>query len=127
MIGGRCPIGTYKKCGKCVPIHRCPNGSHRTCQSIDLLKQNMERVKDKSQNNELLKNVIADYEDLYKKIEKQKYTQQEQLTRILEHLRHIRKNTFLSDTGISHIEHENEQLLDKLKGVQESIHTLVKK
>jgi hypothetical protein len=126
MIGGRCPIGSYKKEGICVPIHRCPNGTHRTCQSIDTLKENMQRVKARAEDNELLKHVIADYEDLYKKLQIQKETQQDQMKRILEHLQDIRQRNFLSDTGLRHIEHEQTELLTKLKGVQESVHALAK-
>jgi ABC-type phosphate transport system auxiliary subunit len=126
MIGGRCPIGSYKKEGICVPIHRCPNGTHRTCQSIDTLKENMQRVKARAEDNELLKHVIADYEDLYKKLQRQKETQQDQMKRILEHLQDIRQRNFLSDTGLRHIEHEQTELLTKLKGVQESVHALAK-
>jgi len=126
MIGGRCPIGSYKKEGICVPIHRCPNGTHRRCQSIDTLKENMQRVKARAEDNELLKHVIADYEDLYKKLQTQKETQQEQMKRILEHLQDIRERNFLSDTGLRHIEHEQTELLTKLKGVQESVHALAK-
>jgi len=126
MIGGRCPIGSYKKEGICVPIHRCPNGTHRTCQSIDTLKENMQRVKARAEDNELLKHVIADYEDLYKKLQIQKETQQDQMKRILEHLQDIRQRNFLSDTGLRHLEHEQTELLTKLKGVQESVHALAK-
>jgi hypothetical protein len=126
MIGGRCPIGSYKKEGICVPIHRCPNGTHRTCQSIDTLKENMQRVKIRAEDNELLKHVIADYEDLYKKLQTQKETQQEQMQRILEHLQGIRERNFLSDTGLRHVEHEQTELLTKLKGVQDSVHALAK-
>ena len=126
MIGGRCPIGSYKKEGICVPIHRCPNGTHRTCQSIHTLKENMQRVKARAEDNELLKHVIADYEDLYKKLQIQKETQQDQMKRILEHLQDIRQRNFLSDTGLRHLEHEQTELLTKLKGVQESVHALAK-
>jgi hypothetical protein len=126
MIGGRCPIGSYKKCGKCIPISRCPNGTHRTCQSINTLKENMQRVKARAEDNELLKHVIADYEELYTKLQTQKETQQEQMKRILEHLQGIRERNFLSDTGLRHIEHEQTELLTKLKGVQESVHALAK-
>ena len=126
MIGGRCPIGSYKKEGICVPIHRCPNGTHRTCQSIDTLKENMQRVKIRAEDNELLKHVIADYEDLYKKLQTQKETQQEQMQRILEHLQGIRERNFLSDTGLRHVEHEQTELLTILKGVQDSVHALAK-
>ena len=126
MIGGRCPIGSYRKNGVCVPIHRCPNGSHRTCQPINTLKENMQRVKARAEDNELLKHVIADYEDLYRKLQLQKKTQQEQMKRILDHLQKIREDNFLSDTGLRHLEHEQSELLTKLKGVQESVHTLAK-
>jgi hypothetical protein len=126
MIGGRCPIGSYIKCGKCVPISRCPNGTHRTCQPVDTLKENMQRVKARAEDNELLKHVIADYEELYKKLQLQKETQQEQMKRILEYLQRIRERNFLSDTGLRHLEHEQTELLTKLKDVQESVHALAK-
>jgi ABC-type phosphate transport system auxiliary subunit len=126
MIGGRCPIGSYKKNDTCVPIHRCPNGTHRTCQSIDTLKENMQRVKARAEDNELLKHVIADYEELYKKLQTQKETQQVQMKRILEHLQKIRQDNFLSDTGLRHLEHEQTELLTKLKGIQDSVHALAK-
>ena len=79
-----------------------------------------------AEDNELLKHVIADYEDLYKKLQAQKENQQEQMKRILEHLQDIRERNFLSDTGLRHIEHEQNELLTKLKGVQESVHALAK-
>jgi hypothetical protein len=126
MIGGRCPIGSYAKNGHCVPIHRCPNGTHRTCQPIDTLKENMQRVKTRAEDNELLKHVIADYEDLYKKLKIQKNTQQEQMKRILAHLQHIHETNFLSDTGLRHLEYEQSELLDKLKSVQKTVHDLAK-
>jgi|LauGreDrversion4_2_1035121.scaffolds.fasta_scaffold04303_19 hypothetical protein len=126
MIHGRCPIGSYKKDGICVPIRRCPNGTHRTCQSIDTLKENMQRVKVRAEDNELLKHVIADYEELYRKLQTQKESQQVQMKRILEHLQGIHKRNFLSDTGLQHLEHEQNELLTKLKDVQESVHALAK-
>jgi hemerythrin superfamily protein len=86
----------------------------------------MERVKTRAEDNELLKHVIADYEDLYKKLQTQKESQQDQLKRILEHLQDIRERNFLSDTGLRHIEHEQTELLTKLKDVQESVHALAK-
>ena len=126
MIVGRCPIGSYKKEGRCVPIHRCPNGTHRKCQSIDTLKENMQRIKVRAEDNELLKHVIADYEELYKKLQTQKESQQVQMKRILEHLQGIRERNFLSDTGLHHIEYEQNELLTKLKDVQETVHALAK-
>jgi hemerythrin superfamily protein len=63
---------------------------------------------------------------LYKKLQRQKETQQDQMKRILEHLQDIRQRNFLSDTGLRHIEHEQTELLTKLKGVQESVHALAK-
>lgn len=126
MIGGRCPIGSYQKDGNCVPIHRCPNGSHRTCQPIEILKENMKRVRIRAEDNELLKHVIADYEDLYKKLQLQKEHQQDQMKRILEHLQDIHERNFLSDTGLRHLEHEQSELLTKLKSVQDSVHSLAK-
>jgi hemerythrin superfamily protein len=93
---------------------------------VDTLKENMQRVKARAEDNELLKHVIADYEELYKKLQIQKETQQEQMKRILEHLHGIRERNFLSDTGLRHLEHEQTELLTKLKDVQESVHALAK-
>ena len=122
----RCPIGSYRKGDICVPIHRCPNGFHRKCQSIHEVRENMDRLKERVHDNELLQYVIRDDETLHTKLEQQQLRQQEQLKRILDHLQHIRENNFLTDDGLQHVEHEQEKLLEKLKIIRESVHELAK-
>lgn len=123
----RCPIGSYRKNGICVPIHRCPTGSHRHCQPIqNQVQANLQRLKNKVQDNELLKYVIDDYAELQKKLEEQQLRQQKQLTDILAHLQHVRETNFLTDSGLQHVEHEHAKLLEKLKVIREAVHTLAK-
>jgi hypothetical protein len=122
----RCPTGSHRYNGECIPIKRCANGSHRKCVPIAELQGNVERLQLRSNDNELLKSVIADYEVLYEDLYKQKVKQQEQLNNILSHIQEIREKTFLSDAGIQHMRHEEEQLLGKLKEIQQSVHKIVK-
>lgn len=122
----RCPVGSFRQGDKCVPIRRCPNGTHRTCQPVHLIRENMDRLKARVGDNELLEHVIKDYEDLYQKVEKKNAEQQEQMNRILQYLRNIHEKHFLSDTGLKHIEHEREKLLERLRMVSQTIHDKLK-
>ena len=122
----RCPTGTHRHNGECIPIKRCANGTHRKCVPIIELQENMERLQLRSNDNELLKSVIADYELLYEDLYKQKVKQQEQMNNILSHIKEIREKEFLSDAGIQHMRHEEEQLLGKLKEIQQSVHKIAK-
>lgn len=122
----RCPTGSHMYNGECIPIKRCPNGSHRKCVPIEELRGNVERLQLRSTNNELLKSVISDYELLYEDLYQQKAKQQEQMENILRHIQKIREKTFLSDAGIKHMQHEEEQLLGKLKEIQQSVRSIIK-
>ena len=120
----KCPTGSHQMNGECIPIKRCANGYHRKCVPMSEINTNVERIKQRLNENELLKDVIADYEKLYSTLKKQKKDQQEQLNNILRHLKDIHENTFLSDSGLKHIEHEQNQLLDTLKKIQQSVHKI---
>jgi len=122
----RCPTGSHMKHGECIPIKRCANGTHRKCVPIEELHKNMERIQLRSKDNELLKSIIADYELLYEDLYKQKVKQQEQMDNILRHIQGIREKSFLSDAGMKHIQHEEDQLLGRLKEIQQSVHTIAK-
>ena len=122
----RCPTGSHIKNGECIPIKRCGNGSHRKCVPIAELQDNMERLHVRSGDNELLKSVISDYELLYEDLYNQKVKQQEQMENILRHINKIREKTFLSDEGIKHMQHEEDQLLGRLKEIQQSVHSIIK-
>jgi transcriptional regulator with AAA-type ATPase domain len=112
--------------GECIPIKRCSNGSQRKCVPIKELRNNVERIYLRSYDNELLKTIISDYETLYEDLYKQKIKQQDQLDIILRHITDIREKTFLSDSGLKHVEHEEKQLLDRLKEIKQSVHTIIK-
>jgi len=122
----RCPTGSHLHNGECIPIKRCGNGTHRKCVPVEELKSNMERLQVRSTSNELLKSVISDYEILYQDLYQQKMKQQEQLDNILRHITDIREKTFLSDSGIKHMQHEEEQLLGRLREIQQSVRGIIK-
>ena len=121
----RCPTGSHMNNGECIPIKRCANGSHRKCVPVEELRSNMERVQARSGSNELLKSVISDYEVLYQDLYKQKVKQQEQLDNILRHIKDIREKTFLSDSGLKHMQHEEQQLLGRLREIQQSVRNII--
>jgi hypothetical protein len=120
----KCPTGSYKENGVCVPIHRCPNGSRRRC--VSQLKEHKERVEIRSRDNELLKEVIADYEDMFEKLKLQKKRQEDQLLTILQHIKQIHEENFLSKTGLLHLQHEQEQLIARYKEIKDSVHSELK-
>lgn len=120
----KCPTGSHKMDDECIPIKRCANGYHRKCVPVSEINTNVERLMTRVNENELLKDVISDYENLYSTLKKQKKEQQEQLNNILRHLKHIQEDTFLSNSGLKHIEHEQNQLLDTLKKIQHSVHKI---
>jgi septal ring factor EnvC (AmiA/AmiB activator) len=126
-MGDKCPIGSHLHDDKCAPISRCPNDTHRTCQSIEVLKENVDRLKTRIPDNELLEHIVSDYENLYAKLKHQKSNQHRQMTRILHHLQQIQENNFLSNTGLRHIEFERERLLTTLQTIRDSVHTLAEK
>lgn len=126
-MGDKCPVGSHLHEGQCVPIPRCPNDTHRTCQSIETLQHNVDRLKTRVPDNELLQHIVKDYENLYAKLKHQKSKQQGQMTRILHHLQKIQENNFLSDTGLRHVEFERERLLTTLRTIRESVHTIAEK
>ena len=89
------------------------------------LKQNLERLQQRQQENTLLAGVVRDYKEVYSHMKTQDDLHESQLQFILQYLRDIRNTNQLTETGLKKVSHEKEKILDMLQNVKQKISHIV--
>jgi len=83
------------------------------------LKMNLQRLKERSQQNRLLESVVQDYEKYEKHLRDQDEAHYKQMVMIQTYLEDIMETNQLTESGLNHAEFENETILQKLRQVKE--------
>ena len=82
------------------------------------LKMNLQRLQERSQQNHLLESVVKDYEKYEKHLRDQDEAHYKQMVMIQTYLEDIMETNQLTESGLNQLEHENENILNKLAQVK---------
>ena len=82
------------------------------------LKMNLQRLQERSQQNHLLESVVKDYEKYEKHLRDQDEAHYKQMVMIQTYLEDIMETNQLTESGLNQVEHENENILNKLAQVK---------
>ena len=82
------------------------------------LKMNLERLKERSQQNHLLTSVVNDYEEYEKHMREQDEDHYRQMLLIQTYLEDIMETNQLTESGLNQLEHEHNRILGKLNQVK---------
>ena len=82
------------------------------------LKMNLERLKERSQQNHLLASVVKDYEEYEKHMREQDEDHYRQMVMIQTYLEDIMETNNLTESGLNQLEHEHNLILGKLDQVK---------
>ena len=83
------------------------------------LKINLERLKERSQQNHLLTSVVKDYEEYEKHMREQDEDHYRQMVMIQTYLEDIMETNQLTESGLNQLEHTHVKLLKQLDQAKE--------
>jgi len=83
------------------------------------LKMNLQRLKERSQQNHLLESVVKDYEKYEKHMREQDEAHYKQMVMIQTYLEDIMETNQLTESGLNQLEHTHANTLAKLDEVKQ--------
>ena len=91
----------------------------------DKLRQNLEKLRERSRENALLVNVVDDYQRYEERLrmkDMQLYEQgaahEAHLHMLTAYIKDIMETNDLTESGLNKLTHENEKLLDKIRSIR---------
>ena len=88
------------------------------------LREKLNVLKSRQCQNNLLTNVVDDYESFYQKVKEREEKHQLELQYISNYLNHIIETNDLTDHGLNRIKHDQSQLLQQLHSIKEKINSI---
>ena len=82
------------------------------------LKMNLERLKERSQQNQLLTSVVKDYQAYEKHMREQDEDHYKQMVMIQTYLEDIMETNQLTESGINQLNHQHSKILKNLDEVK---------
>jgi len=86
-----------------------------------MLKMNLERLKERTQTNHLLSDIVKDYEEYEEKLKQQDAIHQSQIQYIKEYIDDLIETNDLTESGLNHAKYEQDRILKKLYEVKKTI------